>query len=919
VPSPLLTTKLHIPPARPVLVPRLHLLARLDEGLARPLILVTAPAGFGKTTLVGTWARACKLPVAWLALEPADNDPARFLAYTVAALQAIDARIGRSVSDLLTPQPQAPELEPAFALLVNDLAALPGDAVLVLDDYHVIEAPGIHRALAFLLEHLPSQAHLAIASRADPPLPLARLRGRGLLTELHAADLRFTQAEAAEFLSHVMGLELSADDAAALTERTEGWATGLQMAAVSLQGRDNPTAFVQEFAGSNRYVLDYLLEEVLERQPPATQEFLLRTSLLQRLTGPLCAEMLDVGRDPHPECPDSACSTALLALLERDNLFIVPLDDRREWYRYHRLFADLLQKRLQVTAPALMPALHRRASAWFEHHEMPDAAIDHALAAQDFERAVGLIEGVAEAAFMRGEAATVRRWLDGIPDEFVRARPALCVLRAGALLVAGGPLQDIEAHLPKPDELAGELAGKSAAVNSLLASVNGDIARAAELARLALAQLPQGDSFWHQLTAWTLSRIRIAGGDRAGGLQALDEVARASRAGGNVLVAVATLCQVAEQRARRGELYAARAIYAQALELAHDPFGGPIPMATRPLLGLAEMSYQWNDLDAASGDLSRAIALAGQWREVAGMFCYVLLARVRQAQKDPAAAREAIRHAQQLALKFDWSEIDDIYVVLETARLQIRQGDLGAAERSAEWLTAPPVARTLSPEGREFVAAHFRKYIDLLLAWLRVAQDRPAEALAPLDTLAAEMEASGRVDLLSEAEVLRALAWHALGDAEMALAALEHALAVTAAGGHIRVFLDAGPQIGGLLLRIDSLHNPRLVAHRERLRILLDALSGASETLARTAVPAGTGPAGAQPEALRRTALPEPLSAREVEVLQLLARGLSTPEIARELVVAPSTVRSHLKSIYGKLGVGRRWAAVARAQELRLL
>lgn len=920
MPGPLLATKLRIPPARAVLVPRPHLLARLDEGLARPLILVTAPAGFGKTTLVSTWARACRCPVAWLALEPADSDPARFLAYVVAALQAVDDRLGRSVLDLLrSPQPQAPELEPGLALLINDLAARTDDIVLVLDDYHMIETPAIHRALAFLLAHLPPQAHLAIAGRADPPLPLARLRGRGQLAELHAADLRFTQAEAGEFLRDVMGLELSADDVAALADRTEGWATGLQMAAVSLRGRDRPAAFIREFTGSNRYILDYLLEEVLERQPPATQAFLLRTSLLERLTGPLCAEMLDVGRDPREERPDAAHSSAILAQLERDNLFIVPLDDRREWYRYHRLFADLLQKRLQVTAPATVPALHRRASAWYERHEMPDAAIGHALAARDFEHAAGLIEGTAEAAFMRGEAATVRRWLTALPDSFVHARPALCLLHAGALIVTGGSLQEIQAHLPEPDGLAGELAGKSAAVLSLLVSLRGELPRAAALARQALAQLPQGDSFWHQVTAWTLSRVRLAGGDQAGGLQALDEVAHAAQAGGNVLVAVGALCQVAEQQARRGDLYAAQAIYTQALELARDPFGAPLLMATRPLLGLAETSYQWNDLDAASSGLERAIALAGQWREVAGLLCHVQLARVRQAQGDPAAAREAVRRAQQLALTFDLSDIDDLYVALEAARLQIRQSDLVAAERSAGWLMAPPAAGTLSSEGREFIVAHFRKYIDLLVGWLRVAQRRPIEALALLDPLATDLEAAHRVDLLSEAEVLRALAWHTLGDAGQALAALERVLAITAVGGHIRVFLDPGPQIGALLLRIDALHNPRLVGHRERLRTILDAVAGEPGTAESSGAAADTRPANAPPATRQRSTLPEPLSAREIEVLQLLARGLTTPEIARELVVAPSTVRSHLKSIYGKLGVDRRWAAVARGQELGLV
>ncbi|MDQ3317343.1 MAG: AAA family ATPase, partial [Actinomycetota bacterium] len=410
MPMPILATKLYVPPPRPKGVLRPRLIERLNEGLDRRLTLLSAPAGFGKTTLVGEWLSSCPQPSAWLSLDEGDNDPTRFLAYLVAALQTVAADIGEGVLGALQ-SPQPPPTESILTALLNEIATAPDDFVLVLDDYHVIDAKPVDDALAFLIEHLPPRVHLVIATREDPNLPLARLRGRGQLGELRAADLRFNPSEAAEFLEGVMGLSLSAEDIAALEDRTEGWIAGLQLAALSMRGREDVAGFIRAFAGDNRYVVDYLVEEVLQRQPERVRSFLLQTSILERLSGPLCDAV--TGQEG---------SNALLEALERGNLFVVPLDDRRHWFRYHHLFADVLRARLMEEQPDRLTTLHRRASEWYERNGSPTDAIRHALAAEDFERAAGLVE-LAALEMLGSSQETLYRWLMALPDEVVRARP----------------------------------------------------------------------------------------------------------------------------------------------------------------------------------------------------------------------------------------------------------------------------------------------------------------------------------------------------------------------------------------------------------------------------------------------------------------------------------------------------------------
>src|SRR5438874_873562 len=437
MPTPILATKLYLPPLRPNVVSRPRLLERLNEGLHRKLTLIAAPAGFGKTTLVSEWVafiERARTRTAWLSLDEGDNDPARFLAYLIAALQTIAATIGDGVLGVLQ-SPQPPPTEAILTALLNEITTLPDNFVLVLDDYHVIDAKPVDMALTYLVEHLPPQMHLVIATREDPQLPLARLRARSHLTELRAADLRFTASEAAAFLNQVMGLSLSAADIAALEDHTEGWIAGLQLAALSMQGHHDVAAFIRAFAGDHRYIVDYLVEEVLQRQPEPVRRFLLQTSILDRLSGPLC-DAVTGQREGN----------ARLEALERGNFFVVPLDDTRHWYRYHHLFAEVLSAQLLAEQPDQVATLHRRASAWYEQHGSTVDAIRHALAAFDFGRAADLVELAVPAMRQSRQEATVLGWLKALPDELIRSRPLLSAAYAQTLLVSG-QLEGVEARL----------------------------------------------------------------------------------------------------------------------------------------------------------------------------------------------------------------------------------------------------------------------------------------------------------------------------------------------------------------------------------------------------------------------------------------------------------------------------------------
>jgi LuxR family maltose regulon positive regulatory protein len=525
MPTPILATKLYIPRLRPNVVSRPRLLERLNEGLHRKLTLISAPAGFGKTTLLGAWVALIERPVAWLSLDEGENDPAPFLTYFVAALQTIAATIGEGVlSALQSPQPPPPEA--ILTALLNDLTTIQDPFVLVLDDYHMIAAKAVDQALTYLVEHLPPQMHLVIATREDPALPLARLRARGHLTEVRAADLRFTPSEAAAFLTQGMGLKLSAEDIAALERRTEGWIAGLQLAALSLQGHEDATSFIASFTGSHHFVLDYLLEEVLGQQSERIQQFLLRTSILDRMSGPLCdAVVLD----------STASGQATLEHLEHANLFLVPLDNERRWYRYHHLFAELLRQRLhQSTASSPqdegrgVDELHLRASQWYEDQGLSIEAFQHAAAAHDVERAARLIEGDGMPLQFRGAVTPVLHWLESLPKTVLDARPSLWVMYASALSMTGHltdiepKLQAAEAAMPRaePEDTTRNLVGHIAAIRALLAAAQNQVEPMLAQSRRALEYLHPNDLSSRPFTLWTLGFASFLQGDRARARQA---------------------------------------------------------------------------------------------------------------------------------------------------------------------------------------------------------------------------------------------------------------------------------------------------------------------------------------------------------------------------------------------------------------
>jgi LuxR family maltose regulon positive regulatory protein len=844
----------------------------LNVGLAGKLIIISAPAGFGKTTLVTEWIRNARASTptpqfSWLTLDDGDNDPVRFIAYLTAALNKSYPPPNHLATPISRPDPSTP-ITVAIKMLINDVAALPTENVLVLDDYHLIGAPPVHEALDFLLDHLPPQMHIVITTRIDPPLSISRLRGRAQVLELRQDDLRFTVQESAAFLNQLMGLELAAVDVAALASRTEGWIAGLQMAAVSMQGRKDLPAFIRAFTGSN------LGLGALDQPPTVTED--------QQFQ-------------------------ALLEYLERSNLFIFPLDEERRWYRYHRLFADLLHKRLQQMQPRRIQELHNRATDWFEQNGYGDDAIRHAFSAHDVARAADLIERHAEAALKRSESATFLNWVEALPDELISGRPSLCVYHAWAILQNGRPVDQVESRLQDAlahdeNETQSTLQGNVAAVRSRISILQGQIAGTNEYARLALKLLPKENAFFRGIALWDLGMANLVDGDIAGGSRILQEAARSSREEGNVLVAVTTLCRLAGLQMLHGRLYQARDIYQQALDLASGDHN-PLPVAREALYGLGELAREWNDFEAATRYLEQGIELSKQHWEMGTLAGILSLARIKQAQGDEYSVKELMRQARKVAAESSATAIDDRTVALAQALIWIRQGNLTAAEKwaeelglyndveSVEFLEPTATKSSFRPE------QHLYKYERVMLARLLIAQERFEQAHSVLDPLLPLAEQRGRRKAVLEILILKALIYQAQDRIPQADLVLERALQLAQEAGYVRVFLDEGPPLERLLRRAASRDVAPVYARK-----LLAALVVPQE----------------EPHSLAQP-LADPLSEREIEVLRLLATSASGPEIAGDLVIPISTFRSHTKSIYGKLDVNRRSDAVSRARQLGLI
>ena len=900
-PTPLLATKLHLPRPRALLVPRSHLLERLQQGVAGALTLISAPAGFGKTTLLAQWLGETHMLVAWLSLEAEDNDPTRFLIYLMAALQTLDAQIGTTALALLrTPQPPPPEV--VLAELTNDLVdRAGGDIALVLDDYHFINTESIHRGMTFLLEHLPPQLHLILATRADPPLlPLARLRAQGQLCEVRTADLRFADAEARAFLQ-TMGLDLEAPAIAMLESRTEGWIAGLQLAALSLRGRADAAGFLAAFRGSDRFVLDYLSEEVLARQPAMVQQFLLHTSILERLSGPLCDAV--TGQEE---------SQAMLEALDKANLFIVALDDERDWYRYHHLFADVLRRHLQQREPALLPQLHRRASAWYEQHELPTEAVQHALAIPDFERAARLIEPIALPVAFQGQLSLILEWLNTLPEAVVRTRPFLCAYHA-LLLMFTYQFESAEARLQEAEqgiqqevstEQARTLQGWVDTIRGGIALFSGDLPQAVPLARQALAMLPSSQVIPRAGLMATLARAYELSGDVTLAVeQEVNATVALIGAWDNVFATVSGITLLARLRVLQGRLRQAAATYAQVTQVVHRPeVLQTIFSSFFYYLGLGDLLRERNDLEAAEQHLAQGLAVvkeiltADPPTVIRG---YTALARLQQARGNASEALATLDGLADLAAQRHFPAHLLTQVAAVRAQLELAQGNLAAA---IDWADVSG----LSLNDEELPYPHESEYLALTRVRIAEARQDPAapflqDILHLLDKLLVDAEAKARRGSVLEILVLRALALETQGNRTNALATLERALRLAEPEGYIRLFVDEGTPMLALLRQ----------AHiRSRVPGYVATLLAAfgeqnlKDSLLTSARPAP---------------LVEPLTQREREVLHLLLEGASNREIARRLVVSVNTVKRHVYNLCGKLGVQSRAQAIARARTLNLL
>lgn len=913
VPLPLLATKLYVPQVRTALVPRPRLTRRLDEGMERRLVLISAPAGFGKSTLLAEWAQlkskaSPPFPIAWLSLDAGDNDPQRFWAYFVAALNKVRPGTGQDLLALLR-APQPPPADALLAELLNEIAAMPGDLALVLDDYHTISAHAIHDALAFLLEHLPPQMHLVIAGRTDPPLPLALLRSRGQSLELGAADLRFTADEAAAFLNRAAGTALSPSDIAALEARTEGWAAGLQLAALSMQGVDDVSGFIRGFGGSHRYVFDYLAQEVLARQPESVQDFLVQTAILDRLCGPLCDAVMGIA-----PAAKRGHGQATLEHLEQANLFIVPLDHERHWYRYHHLFAEFLRGHLAQTRPGAAPTLHRRAAAWLAEHGLTPDAVGHALAAGDLEMAADLVEQAAKEMFARSELIRLRGWLEALPID-AKARPRLAMAQAWVTIATtpqrsiAALLDDIERGLQaRPgDEVRGALA-EVALLRAVGAMNQGRFEECIALCRQAQTGLAGAEEGLFNsaialrgTAAFNLGVAYEFTGDLQAASQALAEAADLSRQAGNLHLAPMALSRLANLQVIQGQLPRAGETYRLAMRLAEEMSKRPSPMAGQVFTGYGDLLREQNELDAAERYLVQGIELGRQWRNADALTGgYIGLARVRQARGDPDGAIQAL---EELAALSAGEEMPWTRPLVEVCRVR-----LWAAQRRLEPLSHWLASCGLSPAD---VPNPWREAEYVALARALIALGSGGEAAPLLQRLCALAEAGGRMGPAIEMLALQALALRADGQAAAARSALLRALSLAAPAGYVRTFLDEGePMLDALseLAQGTELEGPSQTAE---LRQFVERLLAAARTSPRPSSSIGSSSSA--------SSLIEPLSGRELEVLRLVAAGRSNQEIAQALIVSPNTVKTHLKNIYAKLGAGSRTQAIARARELGLL
>jgi LuxR family transcriptional regulator, maltose regulon positive regulatory protein len=897
--SPLLVTKTQVHLVRRPLVLRPRLFTRLDEGQKRPLTLVAAPAGFGKTTLLSSWLAATGRSVAWVSLDAGDNDPTRFWSYTLAALERVYPGIGASAQATLD-APAGRSEESVLNALINAFDGLAEPACLIWDDYHTVENPLIHAALAYLVNHLPPHVHVILATRADPPLPLARWRARDQLTELRAADLRFTGEEGRHFLMDSMGLELAAPEVAVLEARTAGWVAGLQLAALAVQAQqgEKVAEFITASARSNRFIVDYLVEEVLQGLPDDVQRFLRETAILERLSPDLCDAVTG-----------TASGRSTLDFLERANLFITQSDEGA-WHRYHPLFAEVLRKLLGQSGAEAIAELHRRASAWYAANGFLPDAIHHSLLAGDFEQAAVLVEAATRMMLRRGELHTLQAWLDALPAGLLLMRPALAVSKARTLVIAGQAagaehyLQAAERLVSSAgDAAASALVGQIAAMRAMIAAHSGDVAGMVEQSRLALERLPEDRAVLRGLSSWIRGVAYAVSGQSVEAARTFGQTLGESQAAGHTLLFSLSTFAFGHLEMTQGKLSLAAELFERAQAHLAREGASSEPIAGLIHLGQGELLRVRNELDSGHRELELGLQLSRRWfgfdTQVQGM---VSLAWLQQARGEPEQALATILAAEdQGAGRI--SNSTRVQLGAHQARLWLLQGNIAAAEMWAE-LSHP----LEEPEPTSLAHLFLGQVPQTTLARLRLAQGRPGEALEILGRLQAQAAKAGWMRNVISHSLLMALAWQQIGEVAQALDILRTTLTLAEPEGYVRTILDEGPAVTRLLgeaARRSAWQNARLGAFVTRLLV--------------ASMP--EGPAGAADVASWSAPqkLIDPLSPRELDVLLLLAAGLSNREIAERLVVSLGTVKTHVHHMCGKLSAVDRADILVRARALDLI
>jgi LuxR family transcriptional regulator, maltose regulon positive regulatory protein len=897
MPQVLLATKFNIPAAGMKIVRRLRLSRLLDESLDEKarLVLVSAPAGYGKTTAISDWIRTShKLSsdqFAWLTLERGDDDLARFLAYFIAALQKVYQGFGGGVLNLLRTHKPVPVQDLAIQL-INELIEIPGIYYLVLDDYHLLSSKTIQDFISFLVDHQPPQMRLVLITRADPALPLARLRARGQLIELRQADLYFLPSEVAEFANKVMALDLCPEQVALLGKQTEGWISGLQLAIISMREVPDRSAYLKSFSGEHEFIADYLAGEVLASLPDAIRTFLLQTSILERLSASLCEAVTG----------QSGAQVVLEGLVAA-NLFIVPIDNQQKWYRYHTLFADLLRKRLHSTDGEMAGDLHDRASKWFEENAMFDLAVEHAISGENFSRAAFLIEQVAEGLLMHGQTSTLLRWLEALPEAEMIARPHLSAYFGVSLIVGGRPIRTVASFLEKMKETDGtrEYRGEKYVLQAFLAVLQGNAALTVELSEQALLLLPSDRLFFRSLAADTLGMGNTLAGDIPAAVRAFEQVVEISQMSDNLMMTITALGNLAGLQYLQGYLRAAKATCLRVLELVVEHTGQRLPMTGKVLLTLGEIAREQGDLDAAFHYFQNAADLIAQSSEIGLSIAHISIARLMVSRKDWISAQKYIDTARRLSQETQSTKMDDELVEIVQAWLWIKQGEVDRAAywaRERDLLDRSP-AKLIAAAGDAAVNELFQGKTTVLIR-LYLAHGQPEQAGELIDWLTEINRKRGYKRREVEFLVLRALAWLLIDETDLAIDALAEALKVGEAEGYFLTFVQEGKPMARLLYL--AIQQKKSLTYASKL--LNAVLSGYSDN--------------AEFEN-RVDELVEKLSERELEVLHLIADGLSNAEIAQRLYISLSTVKGHTANIYGKLGVKNRTQAVARARSFGLL